>query len=226
MQSLYESRFLCISKSKADEETKYIYQKKLFDIFQFERQPLDFLITSYELRDPVYNTVKSTINIYTKNVAKVNDQELNQENINNLKKETKKFFCTFNKNENFKNISFLDQIGEFYEKTLYFMRYANNIIKIENSDYDTKIVEISRCGYNMGEILKNMGYKEIGNKYLMGFYYKYKYFPIVCLYARFVKETHIFLQVIGYYTESSKKEVISEMDKIKEQLKDLFYIKI
>ena len=81
MQSLYESRFLCISKSKADEETKYIYQKKLFDIFQFERQPLDFLITSYELRDPVYNTVKSTINIYTKNVGKVNVQELNQENI-------------------------------------------------------------------------------------------------------------------------------------------------
>ena len=60
----------------------------------------------------------------------------------------------------------------------------------------------------------------------MGFYYKYKYFPIVCLYARFKNETHIFLQVIGYYTESSKKEVISEMDKIKEQLKDLFYIKI
>ena len=225
MQSLYESRFLCISKSKADEETKYIYQKKLFDIFQFERQPLDFLITSYELRDPVYNTVKSTINIYTKNVAKVNDQELNPENINNLKKETKKFFCTFNKNENFKNISFLDQIGEFYEKTLYFMRYANNIIKIENSDYDTKIVEISRCGYNMGEILKNMGYKEGKNRYLIGFYYRYKFFPIICFYARFANEDHIFLQVIGYYTESSKKEIISELDKIKEQLSDLFYIK-
>ena len=226
MQSLYESRFLCISKSKADDKTKYIYQKQLFDIFQCERQPLDFLITTYELRDPIYNTVKSTINLYTKNIAKVNIEEFTKDNISNLKKETKRFFCTFNKNENFKNISFLEQIGEFYEKTLYFMRYANNIIKIENSDYDTKIVEISRCGYNMGEILENMGYKEKENKHLMGFYYKYKYFPIICLYARIKEETHIFLQIIGYYTESSKKEIISEMDKIKEQLKNLFYIKV
>ena len=224
MQSLYESRFFCVSKSKADDEIKFIYQKKLFEIFQCERQPLDLLISPYEIRDPKYDTIKSSIHLYTKIVEKNNIQDLNTENINNLKKETKKAFCNLNKNEHFKNISFLDQIGEFYEKTLYFMRYINNI-KIENTDYDTKIVEISRCGYNMGEILKNMGYKEGKNRYLIGFYYRYKFFPIICFYARFANEDHIFLQVIGYYTESSKKEIISELDKIKEQLSDLFYIK-
>ena len=221
MQSLYESRFFCVSKSKADDEIKFIYQKKLFEIFQSERQTLEFLISPFELIDPKYKTVKSSIHLYTKILDKKNIQDLNYENV---KKETKKVFCSLNKNESFKNITFLDQIGEFYEKTLFFMRYINNI-KIDNPDYDTKIVEISRCGYNMGEILKNMGYTEKQNNYIMGFYYKYKYFPIICFYARFANEDHIFLQILGYYTESSKKEIISEMDKIKEQLTDLFYIK-
>ena len=218
MQSLYEAKFLCISKAEATKEIKIVYQKRLSEIFQCERKIIDFLITPYELKDPKYDTVKSTIYFYTKNI----------DNINTFKKETKKVFCTINKHENFKNITFLDQIGEFFDKSLYFVKYVNNIKinKIDNPNYDTKIVEFVRCGYNMGEILKNLGYNEKQNKLLKGFYYNYKYFPIMCYYLRFDNETNIFLQVVGYYNEGSKKEIIDELDKIKKQLSDLFYIKI
>ena len=222
MQSLYEAKFLCISKAEATKEIKIVYQKRLSEIFQCERKIIDFLITPYELKDPKYDTVKSTIYFYTKNKL-----DKNFDNINTFKKETKKVFCTINKHENFKNI-FLDQIGEFFDKSLYFVKYVNNIKinKIDNPNYDTKIVEFVRCGYNMGEILKNLGYNEKQNKLLKGFYYNYKYFPIICYYLRFDNETNIFLQVVGYYNEGSKKEIIDELDKIKKQLSDLFYIKI
>ncbi len=223
MQSLYEAKFLCISKAEATKEIKIVYQKRLSEIFQCERKIIDFLITPYELKDPKYDTVKSTIYFYTKNKL-----DKNFDNINTFKKETKKVFCTINKHENFKNITFLDQIGEFFDKSLYFVKYVNNIKinKIDNPNYDTKIVEFVRCGYNMGEILKNLGYNEKQNKLLKGFYYNYKYFPIICYYLRFDNETNIFLQVVGYYNEGSKKEIIDELDKIKKQLSDLFYIKI
>ena len=90
--------------------------------------------------------------------------------------------------------------------------------------YDTQIIEIARCGFNMGEILKNMGYIQAKENTLMGFYYQYKYFPIICYYTVF-NEENIFLQVIGYYTEKTKKEIIQELDNIKTLLSELFYIK-
>ena len=226
LQNLYESKFSCISKAEVNKDTKIIYQKRLSEIFQCERKIIDFLIIPYQFKDSNFGTVKSTINYYIKNKTKPNPQEKNAVNLNTFKKETKKAFCSLNKNENFKNINFLDQIGEFFDKTLYFLKYVNNIYKIENSNYDTKIVEFARCGYNMGEILKNLGYEEQPNKNLKGCYYNYKYFPIICYYVRFEGDANIFLQVSGYYTENTKKEIIEELDKIKKQLSDLFYIKI
>lgn len=223
MQSLYESTIFCISKSQSDDIIKIVYQKRLSEIFQSERKPLNFLITPYILIDPKYETVKSTINLYTKNLAGNIEDFEKPENINAIKDKAKKTFCYMNKNDEYKNISFIDQISTFYEKTLFFIRYINNM-GVDNPNYETKIVEISRCGFNMGEILKNMGYTEKENFSLVGYYYQYKYFPIICYYTKIKYEHHIFLKILGYYTENSKNEIISEMDKIKEQLGDLFYI--
>ena len=223
MQSLYESTIFCISKSQSDDIIKIVYQKRLSEIFQSERKPLNFLITPYILIDPKYETVKSTINLYTKNLAGNIEDFEKPESINAIKDKAKKTFCYMNKNDEYKNISFIDQISTFYEKTLFFIRYINNM-GVDNPNYETKIVEISRCGFNMGEILKNMGYTEKENFSLVGYYYQYKYFPIICYYTKIKYEHHIFLKILGYYTENSKNDIISEMDKIKEQLGDLFYI--
>ena len=223
MQSLYESTIFCISKSQSDDIIKIVYQKRLSEIFQSERKPLNFLITPYILIDPKYETVKSTINLYTKNLAGNIEDFEKPESINAIKDKAKKTFCYMNKNDEYKNISFIDQISTFYEKTLFFIRYINNM-GVDNPNYETKIVEISRCGFNMGEILKNMGYTEKEKFSLVGYYYQYKYFPIICYYTKIKYEHHIFLKILGYYTENSKNEIISEMDKIKEQLGDLFYI--
>ena len=135
-----------------------------------------------------------------------------------------KLFCFNNKNESFKNISFIDQIGTFFENTIYFIKYVSST-KVDNPDFDTQIVEVSRCGYNMGDILINMGYEQESIKTLAGFIYQYKYLPIICIYSRIGEEKHIFLHVIGYYTDNTRDEVIPELKKIKEQLSELFYIK-
>ena len=230
-QSLYQSRFFCISKGERTENVKKVYQKRLSEIFQNERKPIDFTITTYQYIDPQYKTVKSSIKFYKKifpsNIDKEN-KVLEEKN----KEELKKNFCASNKNENFKNISFLEQLGTFYDKTLYFIRYISNT-RVTNTVYDTQIIEIARCGFNMGEILKNMGYDQAKENRLMGFYYQYKYFPIICYYTMVsneekgtnIKKSYIFLQVIGYYTEKTKKEIIQELDNIKALLSELFYIK-
>ena len=240
MQSLYQSKFSCISKSKINEDLKKIYQKKLLEIFQNERKYINFIIAPYEYRDPQHNTVKSTIHFYkrTKYIPlepkpnetdeeKKKRKEEDEKRKKNDPEEIKKSFCSLNKNEQFQNISFIDQIGNFFEKTLYFIKYIShaNANIANNTGYDTKIVEIARCGFNMGEILLNMGYKELNHYASTGYFYQYKYYPIICFYARFNGEEHIFLQINGYYTENTKKEIIEELDKIKEQLNELFYIK-
>ena len=240
MQSLYQSKFSCISKSKINDDTKKIYQKKLLEIFQNERKYINFIIVPYEYKDPQHNTVKSTIHFYkrtkyiplepkpneTEEERKKRKEEDEKRKKNDLE-EIKKSFCALNKNEQFQNISFVDQIGNFFEKTLYFIKYIShtNANITNNSGYETKIVEIARCGFNMGEILVNMGYKESNNYASTGYFYQYKYYPIICFYARFGGEEHIFLQINGYYTENTKKEIIEELDKIKEQLTQLFFIK-
>ena len=240
MQSLYQSKFSCISKSKINDNTKKFYQRKLLEIFQNERKYTNFIITPYEYIDPQYKTVKSTIQFYrcskfTPLEPKPNEteedkkkrKEEDEKRKKNDPEDVKKLFCFSNKNDQFQNISFIDNIGNFYEKTYYFIKYISNtrVSNANNSGYDSRIVEIARCGFNMGEILKNMGYKERSNYALMGYFYQYKYYPIICFYARFNGEEHIFLQINGYYTENTKKEILDELDKIKEQLKELFYIK-
>ena len=230
-QSLYQSRFFCISKGERTDNVKKVYQKRLSEIFQNERKPIDFIITTYQYIDPQYKTVKSSIKFYKKIFQSSIDKDnkvLEEKN----NEELKKTFCASNKNENFKNISFLDQLGTFYDKTLYFIRYISNT-RVTNTMYDTQIIEIARCGFNMGEILKNMGYVQAKENTLMGFYYQYKYFPIICYYTSVFneekdtkkKKNYIFLQVIGYYTEKTKKEIIQELDNIKTLLSELFYIK-
>ncbi len=185
-QSLYQARFFCISKGERTKDVKKVYQKRLSEIFQNERKPIDFIITTYQYIDPQYKTVKSSIKFYKKifqSNIDIDDKVLEEKN----NEELKKTFCASNKNENFKNISFLDQLGTFYDKTLYFIRYISNT-RVTNTMYDTQIIEIARCGFNMGEILKNMGYIQAKENTLMGFYYQYKYFPIICYYTSVFNE--------------------------------------
>jgi hypothetical protein len=236
-KSLYESKFLCISKSKTDDVSKKIYQKKILEIFENERKYINFEITTYEFKDPKFNTVNSTIHLYRKinfnpsipipnetEEQKKKRLELDEKLKKNDPEDVKKKFCSLNKNEQFKNISFIEQIGHFYEKTHYFIKYISNK-QLDNGGYDTRIVEISRCGFNMGEILKNIGYEKKEYHPLNGFCYQYKYFPIICFYIKFSGDPHIFLQVNGYYTENKREEITAELDKIKEQLSEIFYIK-
>ncbi len=241
--SLFQSKFLCISKSETEgksnkiKEIKEIYHKKLLEIFENERKYVNFEITPYEFMDPQNKIVNSTIHLYRRRnyfpsfPAENETEEQKKKRLEDDEKrkkidpeEIKKSFCGKNKNEQFKNISFIDQIGTFYEKTFYFMKYIGNT-QMDNSGYDTRIVEIARCGFNMGEILKIMGYEKKVSHPLNGFCYQYKYYPIICFYIKFNGDFHIYLQIIGYFTENTREEITAELDKIKEQLSELFYIK-
>ena len=90
---------------------------------------------------------------------------------------------------------------------------------------ETKIIEIARCGFNMEKILIEMGYEFIKLRKDLGFYYQYKYYPIICIYGIVTDIPNIFLQVRGYYTDSNKDEILEKLNIISKKLSDLFYIK-
>ena len=129
-----------------------------------------------------------------------------------------------NKEKLYSNITFYDSIGKFIEKSLYFVKYiSNKNLNLEN--WETRVIEIARCGYNMEQILKDMGYEESKQLNDLGFFYQYKNFPIICIYGVVQDNQNIYLQIRGYYTENNKDEILEKLKYIAKELSNLFIIK-
>ena len=233
--NLYEVCFLCISKKECEGEIKDKYKKNLEEIFQNERIEYNFEIKTFIVKDPTFNSIKSTIQLYRKlskdevNPPKSegnhpNDEKSEKNNKEKNELNKKIYFCALNKEKLYSNISFCDSIGKFFDKSLYFVKYISNK-NMQSSIGETKIIEIARCGYNMEKILKEMGYEESKTRKDLGFYYQYKYYPIICIYGIMTDIKNIFLQVRGYYTDNNKDEILDKLNKVAKQLSDLFYIK-
>ena len=251
MSNLYEVSFLCISKEECDEQKKSFYKKVLAEIFQNGRCKYNYEIKNLVIKDPNFKTIKSTIQLY----RKLNEEEVKEkvEKNKELEKEKEKGketykekekdkeakkeiekkkqkekiieFCSLNKEKYFSNIYFCDSIGKFFDKSLYFVKYISNK-NISSILGETKVIEIARCGHNMEKILKDMGYAEENNPInQFGFFYQYKYYPIIGIYGIIQSEKYIFLQIKGYYTENNKDEIKEKLKELINQLKDLFYIK-
>ena len=242
MSNLYEVSFLCVSKKECEVNKKDYYKKTLEEIFQNSRIKFNFEIKTFVVKDPVFNTIKSTIQLYRKlsdeetaELTKEEDKEKikDTENISiDKEKEKKEYnkkvnFCSLNKEKLYSNISFYDSIGKFFDKSFYFVKYISNK-NIQPTLGKTKTIEIARCGYNMENILKDMGYKQNGVKNHFGYFYQYKYYPIIGIYGIVrINDNlqNIFLQVKGYYNEMNKDEILEKLNVVSKQLKDLFYIK-
>jgi len=226
MTTLYEISFVCISKQECDNKLKSYYKKNLEEIFQNERKEFNFEIKTFTVKDKSYNTIKSTIQLYRKiskeeidNKGTENDKEKEQ------KKEIKKLnYCSINKEKLYSNITFIDSIGKFLDNSFYFIKYISNKNIAKTSIGETKVIEIARCGYNMENILGELGYKQSNVRYDLGFYYQYKYYPIICIYGILQDNKHIFLQIRGYYTELNKEEILSKIDEITKLLSELFFM--
>ena len=237
MSSLYEVRFFCISKRECIKGVKEEYKKHLEEIFQNERIKYNFEIKTFIIKDSQYNSINSTIQLY----RRLHDDEVMSQNNNNKEdlekdkekeeKEKKKnqlnkklYFCSLNKEKLYSQITFYDSIGKFLEKSLYFVKYISNK-KLNLGEWETRVIEISRCGYNMEQILKDIGYEESKKLDDLGFFYQYKYYPIICIYGVMQNNNHIYLQVRGYYTETNKDEILEKLKEIEKQLSNLFIIK-
>ena len=231
MTNLYEISFLCISKKECDDKLKSYYKKILEDIFQNERLRYDFEKKTFIIKDPQFNNIKSSVQLF----RKLSDNEFNNKNEDNKDKDNKDkneynkkvSFCAINKEKLYSNITFYDSIGKFLEKTLYFVKYiSTKKVELEQSKLgETKIIEIARCGYNMENILKDLGYKENKANCEVGFFYQYKYYPIICIYQIINGYKNIFLQIRGYYVDNSKDEIIGILNEILKQLSEYFIIK-
>ena len=237
MSSLYEVRFFCISKRECIKGVKEEYKKHLEDIFQNERIKYNFEIKTFIIKDSQYNSINSTIQLY----RRLHDDEVMSQNNNNKEdiekdkekeeKEKKKnqlnkklYFCSLNKEKLYSQITFYDSIGKFLENSLYFVKYISNK-KLNLGEWETRVIEISRCGYNMEQILKDIGYEESKKLDDLGFFYQYKYYPIICIYGVMQNNNHIYLQVRGYYTETNKDEILEKLKEREKQLSNLFIIK-
>ena len=242
MTTLYEISFMCISKQECDDKLKSYYKKNLEEIFQNRRKEFNFEIKTFTVKDKSYNTIKSTIQLFRKinleeikNKDKKNDKENDKENgkendkENDKEKEKKKEiqklnYCSINKEKLYSNITFIDSIGKFLDNSFYFIKYISNKNIAKTSIGETKVIEIARCGYNMENILEELGYKESNVRNDLGFYYQYKYYPIICIYGILRDNKHIFLQIRGYYNELNKDEILSKLDEITKLLSELFFM--
>ena len=230
MTTLYEISFMCISKQECDDKLKSYYKKNLEEIFQNRRKEFNFEIKTFTVKDKSYNTIKSTIQLFRKinleeikNKNKENDKENDKEK--EKKKEIQKLnYCSINKEKLYSNITFIDSIGKFLDNSFYFIKYISNKNIAKTSIGETKVIEIARCGYNMENILEELGYKESNVRNDLGFYYQYKYYPIICIYGILRDNKHIFLQIWGYYNELNKDEILSKLDEITKLLSELFFM--
>jgi hypothetical protein len=215
---------MCISKQECDDKLKSYYKKNLEEIFQNRRKEFNFEIKTFTVKDKSYNTIKSTIQLFRKiPVEEINNKEDDQEK--EKKKEIKKLnYCSINKEKLYSNITFIDSIGKFLDNSFYFIKYISNKNIAKTSIGETKVIEIARCGYNMENILEELGYKESSVRRDLGFYYQYKYYPIICIYGILENNKHIFLQIRGYYNELNKEEILSKLDEITKLLSELFFM--
>ena len=187
MSNLYEVSLLCVSKEECNQERKSYYKKTLEEIFQNARMKFNFEIKTFTVLDSIYKTINSTVQLYrkltdeeTNELSQNKNKEITTNKIDKEKEREKKEynkkvnFCSLNKEKLYSNISFFDSIGKFFDKSTYFVKYISNK-NIEPTLGTTKIIEIARCGYNMENILKDMGYKQFGDaKNHFGFFYQYK----------------------------------------------------
>ena len=226
MTTLYEISFMCISKQECDNKLKSYYKKNLEEIFQNRRKEFNFEIKSFTVKDKSYNTIKSTIQLFRKiNLKEINDEDEENDKEKEKKKEIKKLnYCSINKEKLYSNITFIDSIGKFLDNSFYFIKYISNKNIAKTSIGETKVIEIARCGYNMENILEELGYKESNVRNDLGFYYQYKYYPIICIYGILEDNKHIFLQIRGYYNELNKDEILSKLDEITKLLSELFFM--
>ena len=228
MTTLYEISFICISKQECDDELKSYYKKNLEEIFQNRRKEFNFEIKTFTVKDKSYNTIKSTIQFFRKiPVEEIKNKDNDKENDKEKekKREIKKLnYCSINKEKLYSNITFIDSIGKFLDNSFYFIKYISNKNIAKTSIGETKVIEIARCGYNMENILEELGYKESSVRRDLGFYYQYKYYPIICIYGILEDNNHIFLQIRGYYNELNKDEILSKLDEITKLLSELFFM--
>ena len=226
MTTLYEISFMCISKQECDDKLKSYYKKNLEEIFQNKRKEFNFEIKTFTVKDKSYNTIKSTIQLFRKiNLKEINDEDEENDKEKEKKKEIKKLnYCSINKEKLYSNITFIDSIGKFLDNSFYFIKYISNKNIAKTSIGETKVIEIARCGYNMENILEELGYKESSVRRDLGFYYQYKYYPIICIYGILEDNKHIFLQIRGYYNELNKDEILSKLDEITKLLSELFFM--
>ena len=226
MTTLYEISFMCISKQECDDKLKSYYKKNLEEIFQNRRKEFNFEIKTFTVKDKSYNTIKSTIQLFRKiNLKEINDEDEENDKEKEKKKEIKKLnYCSINKEKLYSNITFIDSIGKFLDNSFYFIKYISNKNIAKTSIGETKVIEIARCGYNMENILEELGYKESNVRLDLGFYYQYKYYPIICIYGILEDNKHIFLQIRGYYNELNKDEILSKLDEITKLLSELFFM--
>ena len=226
MTTLYEISFMCISKQECDDKLKSYYKKNLEEIFQNRRKEFNFEIKTFTVKDKSYNTIKSTIQLFRKiNLKEINDEDEENDKEKEKKKEIQKLnYCSINKEKLYSNITFIDSIGKFLDNSFYFIKYISNKNIAKTSIGETKVIEIARCGYNMENILEELGYKESSVRRDLGFYYQYKYYPIICIYGIIEDNKHIFLQIRGYYNELNKEEILSKLDEITKLLSELFFM--
>ena len=217
---------MCISKQECDNKLKSYYKKNLEEIFQNRRKEFNFEIKTFTVKDKSYNTIKSTIQLFRKiNLKEINDEDEENDKEKEKKKEIKKLnYCSINKEKLYSNITFIDSIGKFLDNSFYFIKYISNKNIAKTSIGETKVIEIARCGYNMENILEELGYKESNVRNDLGFYYQYKYYPIICIYGILEDNKHIFLQIRGYYNELNKDEILSKLDEITKLLSELFFM--
>jgi hypothetical protein len=226
MTNLYEISFMCISKQECDDKLKSYYKKNLEEIFQNKRKEFNFEIKTFTVKDKSYNTIKSTIQLFRKiNLEEINNKDKENDKEKEKKMEIKKLnYCSINKEKLYSNITFIDSIGKFLDNSFYFIKYISNKNIAKTSIGETKVIEIARCGYNMENILEELGYKESNVRNDLGFYYQYKYYPIICIYGIIEDNKHIFLQIRGYYNELNKEEILSKLDEITKLLSELFFM--
>jgi hypothetical protein len=265
MSNLFEICFYCISKEKLLGEVNEKYKNMLNETFQCVPSPIHFSIKTLVIKNKENNTINSTIKLYRKlppspqekteknqtsssnqknkveQVEKSPEEKIKEEKIKVEKlKEEKINMNMMNKDKIFSKITFLGSIKKFLETSkstkpyTLFMKYISNK-KIESPIGETKVIEIARCGYNMEEILKELGYEEdtTRNEENEGFLYQYKYYPIICIYNKIKDEKGVdkeienyrFLQIKGYYNEESKDKIVSKMKELSNILRKYFIIK-
>ena len=225
----YEVTFYCISKQCFNNDVNEIKKKELKDflkeLFQNEREPYNFKVKTFQIVDPNYKSVQSIIQLYNQIIPINNISPKKEEQEKDVIKKEKIENSNINKEELFSSISFNEKIGKFLNTSKYFVKYISNK-KIDSDFGETRMIEVSRCGYNMEEIVKVLGYQETRVQDHRGFFYQYKYYPIICIYRKLsdgkTDDGYVYLQIKGYYYKKNKEEILNILNYLHKSLCELF----